>query len=198
MGTTGVPLGSPFDIPDFTISGALPPFLGISPVAGALMSPFATTLTRIAGKLCGSPARREIFKGLISYRQALATIGMDNGFQWLSGSFMEDIERLEARNPNDVDVVTFCHRPAGAKDDAAWRTFFGANIHLLDARMVKPVFKSDAYLVDLDTIPTNVVNQARYWFGLFSHRRDGLWKGMLQVPLAVTQDDSDASVMVGP
>src|SRR5437879_2933796 len=111
MGTTGRPLGPPFDIPDFTISGALPPFLGITPVTGALMSPFSTTLTKIASKLCGSPARKEILKGLISYRQELASIGMDNGFQWLSGSFMEDIETLEARNPNDVDVVTFCHRP---------------------------------------------------------------------------------------
>jgi hypothetical protein len=198
MGTTGAPLGPLFDVPDFTISGAMPAFLGTSPTVSAFMSPFTTSLTRIATKLCGSPARKEIFRGLLAYRQELATIGMDGGFQWLSGSFMEDIESRESRNPNDIDVVTFCHRPTTAKDDVAWQPFFAANVRLFDARLVKPVFKADAYLVDLDTEPTNVVNQARYWFGLFSHRRDGLWKGLLQVPLVVTQDDADASVLVTP
>lgn len=145
----------------------MPPYLGVTPTVSAFMSPFPTSLSRIANKLCGSPARKEIFRGLLAYRQELATIGMDTGFQWLSGSFMEDIENLESRNPNDIDVVTFCHRPIPAKDDAAWTPFFAANVRLFDARLVKPVFKADAYLVNLDTDAGNVVNQARYWFGLF-------------------------------
>ena len=198
MGAIGPPIGRLFDIPDFTISGVLPPYLGMTPANGAAMSPYQTTLARIAGKLCGSPERKEIFRGLIAYRQQLADIGLSDGFQWLSGSFMEDIEGLETRHPNDVDVVTFCHRPPGAGDDVAFGAFFAAHRHLLDARLVKPAFKCDSYLVDLNMPPTNVVNQARYWFGLFSHRRGGLWKGMLQIPLSVTQDDADASVMVGP
>jgi hypothetical protein len=48
---------------------------------------------------------------------------------------------------------------------------------------VKAAFKCDAYFVDLSTEPASVVDQARYWFGLFSHRREGQWKGMLQVSL---------------
>ena len=63
---------------------------------------------------------------------------------------------------------------------------------------MKPIFKCDVQFVDLDTQSENVVNLTRFWFGLFSHRRGGLWKGLLQVPLAVTQDDADASIMVGP
>lgn len=198
MGTHGASFGPPFNIPDFTISGILPPYLGPTPTDGALMSPYETTLARIASKLCGSEERKEIFRGLLSYRRQLATIGFTVGFQWLSGSFIEDIENLETRHPKDVDVVTFCHRPTGSADDADWRAFFMANTKLLAPSLVKPIYKCDAYFVDLNTIPENVVNQARYWFGLFSHRRTGLWKGLLQVPLAVTQDDADASQLVGP
>jgi hypothetical protein len=198
MGTAGAPLGPLFDIPDFTISGVLPPFLGTTPTVPANMSPYTTTLARIASKPCGSNERKEIFRGLLRHRQELANIGLNDGFQWLSGSFMEDIEGLEKRHPKDVDVVTFCHRPAAAADDAAWQAFTAAHVRLLTSPLVKPAFKCDAYFVDLNTAPANVVNQARYWFGLFSHRRGGLWKGLLQVPLVVTQDDADASVMVGP
>jgi hypothetical protein len=198
MGPIGLPPGPPFDIPGFTISGILPPFLGPTPIDGALMSPYETTLTRIAHKLCASDERKAIFRGLVQYRQQLANIGFTNGFQWLSGSFLEDIETLETRHPNDVDLVTFFHRPAVATADPDWQAFVAANVNLLARQLVKPVYKCDAYFVDLNTTPTNVVNQARYWFGLFSHRRTGLWKGLLQVPLSVTQDDADASNVVGP
>jgi hypothetical protein len=198
MGPAGAPLGPPFDIPDFTLSGVLPPFLGTTPTVRAAMSPYETTLTRIAQKLCGSDQRREIFRGLLRYRRELSNIGVVGGLQWLSGSFMEDIETLEKRHPNDVDVVTFVHRPVAVADDAAWQGFIQANIALFVPPFVKPTFRCDPYFVELGTAPENVVNQARYWFGLFSHRRGGLWKGLLQIPLAVTQDDVDASALVGP
>jgi len=199
MGTPGAPLGTPpFDIPDFTISGILPPYLGPTPTNGALMSPYETTLSRVARKLCGSNERKDIFRGLLRYRQELSTLGFTDGFQWLSGSFMEDIENLEMRHPKDVDLVTFCHRPMAVAGDADWQAFTVANVNLLLWQFVKPVYKCDAYFVDLNTAPANVVNQARYWFGLFSHRRTGLWKGLLQIPLAVTRDDTEASQLVRP
>jgi hypothetical protein len=75
MGSPGVPLGPPFDIPDFNHSGILPPFLGSTPTEQALMSPFETTLTRVAGKLCKSNERKEIFRGLLKYRKELAKLG---------------------------------------------------------------------------------------------------------------------------
>lgn len=106
--------------------------------------------------------------------------------------------RLEKRHPRDVDLTTFVYRPLASTDDATWRAFVATNINLLTGHVVKAVYKCDAYFVDLNTAPLNVVNQTRYWFGLFSHQRTGLWKGLLQVPLAVTQDDDDASIMVGP
>jgi hypothetical protein len=195
MATPGAPVGPPFDIPDFTISGVLPPYMGPSPTNGALMSPYRTTLTRIAQRMCATPQRQMIFQGLLDFRRLLATIGIQDGIQWLSGSFMEDIETLDSRPPRDVDVVTFFRRPQQfINDDAAWLAFLQPHLALLDHDAVKAQYHCDTFFVDVTTDPFNVVDRSRYWFGLFSHRRGGLWKGMIEVPLLVSQDDTDATV----
>lgn len=196
MAAAGAPLGPPFDIPDFTISGVLPPYVG-SPLNPASMSPYETSLTRIANKLCASDERRTIFRGLLQYRQALNGVGVTNGFQWLSGSFLEDIENIESRPPGDIDIVTFVHRPPGM-DDAAVQAMVAANQNIFVPPQAKATYKCDAYFVDLDMLPEAIVAQTRYWFGLFAHRRTGIWKGLLQLPLPLTQDDIDASGIVGP
>jgi hypothetical protein len=185
-------------IPAFTISGVLPPFLGTTPADPAAMSPYRATLIEVAGTMCGTDARKEIFRGLLAYRQALDGIGITTGFQWLSGSFLEDIETLESRPPADVDLVTFCHRPPGAQAQADWNALLAANAALFEPPQIKAAFRCDAYFVDMDIPPWAVVSQSRYWFGLFAHRRGGLWKGLLEIPLAVSNDDTDAAVMVQP
>jgi len=157
-----------------------------------LMSPYPTSLKQIATKLCFSTQRKEIFRGLLRYRQQLESLGLVVGFQWLSGSFMEEIEMLEARDPRDIDVITFCHRPASVADDAAWQAFLASNMAFVDPLAVKAAFNCHVFFVDLNIEPLSIVDQTRYWFGLFSHRRGGLWKGMLQVPLSVSADDADA------
>ena len=183
-------------IPDFNVSGVLPPYVGSSPGDFAAMSPYAASLVEIANKMCASNERKAIMRGLLEYRQQLATVGLQTGFQWLSGSFMEDIETLESRPPNDIDLVTFMHRPDAVRADPAWREFVEANMPLLDPRRVKATFRCDGYVVGLDEDPTGIISQTTYWLGLFSHRRGGLWKGMLQVPLAVSAEDADALALV--
>lgn len=183
-------------IPDFTDSGVLPPYLGPTPAAIAEMSPYPASLVEIANKMCASNERKAIMRGLLDYRQQLATIGLQEGFQWLSGSFMENIETLESRPPKDIDLVTFVHRPAAVQADPDWHAF--VNQPLLNPKQVKATFQCHCYFVDLDSDPTGIVSQTRYWFGLFSHRRGGLWKGMLQLSLAVSADDTDALALVTP
>jgi len=190
------PVGPPFDIPPFNISGVLPPFLGPTPIEQALMCPYETTLAKIATNLCKSDERKEILRGLLAYRQQLAAIGFTTGFQWLSGSFMEDIETLETRPPNDVDVVTFTTMPPAVKTATDWAAFHAAHPDELDSQRAKAKYKCDAYFVDVRFGPNYIIDQTRYWFGLFSHRRNGIWKGLLQIPLVVTQDDADASKLV--
>lgn len=99
------------DIPPFTSSGALPPFLGGNPAVQAKMSPYSTTLVKLVDRFASSNVRKEILKGYLDHRAALLNLGI-TGFQWLDGSFLEDIEALESRPPGDIDLVTFVWRPA--------------------------------------------------------------------------------------
>ena len=162
------------------------------------MSPYPVSLAAIASNMCASNERKKLMRGLLRYRQQLATLGLQKGFQWLSGSFMEDIETLESRHPQDIDLVTFVHRPAAVRADADWRTFISMHQSLLNRKQAKAAFQCDCYFVELDADPTDIVSLTRYWFGLFSHRRGGLWKGMLEVPLSVSSDDTDALALVTP
>lgn len=181
------------------MSGVLPPYLGTTPTISSAMSPYAATLTEIAEKLCGTDARKKILRGLITFRQELNAIGLNDGFQWVSGSFLEDIEVIEKRDPRDVDVVTFLRRPTDAKELQDWINFVELHSKLLLERdAVKANYSCDHYVVDMTTDTASVVSQARYWFGLFTHRRTGLWKGLLQVPLAVSADDAEALELVKP
>lgn len=68
------------EIPDFTISGVLPPFLGKTPIIPAAMSPYSTTLARVAGKLCGTNERKEILRGLIAIAKSWLTSALTKGF----------------------------------------------------------------------------------------------------------------------
>lgn len=46
-------------------------------------------------------------------------------------------------------------------------------------------------MVSLGMPPVGVVDHARFWFGLFSHRRsDDAWKGMVQIDLGTAADDA--------
>lgn len=184
-------------IPPLELSGILPPYVG-SATLSANMSPYSTSLVEVAERFCRTDPRKTIFGGLLDYRRRLNDIGFNRGMQWLSGSFLEDVERLESRMPNDIDVVTFAHVPEGINDVEALRSFIAKNEAWLAPKNVKSTFKVDSQLVNLDIDPKAVVDQTRFWFGLFSHRRNGLWKGLLQVSLAVSADDEEAARLVAP
>jgi hypothetical protein len=67
-----------------------------------------------------------------------------------------------------------------------WREFGRINrTTLFNNKYCKDTYKVDAFYVDLHTSPHLVADNARYWFGLFSHQRATyLWKGCLQVDLS--------------
>jgi hypothetical protein len=99
-----------------------------------------------------------------------------SGFQWLDGSFLEDIEKTERRDPGDIDIVSFVRFPAWATaDQGSWDRFAQSNAGLFD-RVAKVTFGCDSYFVDLDLDAEDIVASTRYWFGLFSPR-NGLRSG---------------------
>lgn len=178
-------------IPPFNLSGVLPPYTGASPIDPAGLSPFDTSMRELAEALGTTADRANILRGFIALRDQLRALGITEGYQWCAGSFCEDIEKLQGRSPNDVDVVTFFVRPVHRDDDLAWSNFVLANIGLFDANQTKVAFKCDAYFVDANSPLPAMIAQVTYWHGLFGHQRvSHLWKGMLKIPLI--SDDAEA------
>lgn len=180
-------------IPAFDISGVLPPYLGPNPAISAIRSPYQSDILELVQRFATSKERATILHGLLDYRAALATAGLGDGFQWLDGSFVENIESTERRPPGDIDAVTFFRRPPQHREITDWLPFWQTIKHLFDPKLSKANFQCDAYPVDLDAPSNGIVNQTGYWFGLFSHKRvSHQWKGMVEIPLVVGQLDTDA------
>lgn len=172
-------------IPDFSINGVLPPYVGARGPGDSpeKMSPYQATPLEVVDKLGTSSNRRDILVKWLNHRSEIGQIGFVDGFQWLDGSFVEEKE------PNDLDVVTFTARPSAAQDNLQLSSVIRANAHLFSRGPVKSAFRLDSFFIDLNGSPKTLVNSSRYLLGLFSHRRDDdLWKGMLHVSLDPSGD----------
>lgn len=135
-----------------------------------------------------SKERREILKGLINLREQLHVAGIVQGFQLLDGSFMEDVENSQQRPPNDIDVLTvFWGFPIDQQEK-----FARTNPELIDHDKVQEVYRTDHYFLDAEFKPETTVASSQYWYGLFSHRRDGVWKGMVRIELGTANIDRQA------
>ena len=169
-------------IPEFNHSFVLPPFVG-EQITQAQGSPYHVTALELVQRFATSPERAVILCGLLDYRVELRSLGFAEGFQWLDGSFVENVEAHQSRPPKDVDVVTFAHAPAGlsATDIQA---MMDANPDVFVKERCLKRFCCDPMVVNLGKRPEKLVQDVRYWYGLFSHRRgDHVWKGILQLPL---------------
>lgn len=173
-------------VPAWTASGVLPPILGDDSTSKD-RSPYDVVLSEFVSTFGTSHRRCEILDGLLRYRAALRQSGMTEGFQWLGGSFVEDIELLESRSPNDIDVVTFFNLDYDgqvAAVSAAPELFTEDNTYLKDHFLV------DGYYVSLGNEPTLLVHDANYWGSLWAHRRDAVWKGFLRINLDTNDDEA--------
>lgn len=169
-------------IPHWNAQGVIPPINELNPTSVA-RSPYQATLADFVSRFAVTPARIEIVRGFLEYRLALHNAGFVSGFQWLDGSFLENTERLEGREPRDIDVVTFLHTPNNL-------AITPDTLRLFDHDEVKHQFKVDGYSVELDQIsPRELVSWSAYWYSLWSHRRNQLWKGYIQVELTPADEN---------
>lgn len=149
----------------------------------AEVSPYRTSMAELVEKFAHLHGRRQLLAGLLQYRIDLAKLGFVRGFQWLDGSFSEDVETSQDRSPADIDLVTFAYSPNGMASHEVLE-LMNANPTLFVAVRAKAAYGCDAFVLPLDKSPENLVKRAAYYFNLFSHRRgDHVWKGLLQVPL---------------
>jgi len=161
-------------IPPFTVDGILPPFIGAGGPGGPGqdLSPYQASAEEVVTTFGVSPNRRDILERWLDHRARLRAIGLDRGFQWLDGSF------IEQKEPNDLDIVTFLHRPQNAVLQADWSALVNANLPILLRADLKQNFRLDAEFVDLNGNAEFAIDMTRYYALLFSHRRpDYLWKG---------------------
>lgn len=179
-------------IPAWNMSGVIPPIRPGQPGHSSDRSPYLAQLTSVVDKFSFSQERQEILRGFLAYRAALHSLGVISGFQWIDGSFLEDIEAQESRPPKDIDVVTYFYLPAGETQ----LSLIAKAGNLFDKKHVKETHHVDAYQNVLGgPLSSSLVRRVSYWYSMWSHRRDGTWKGFIEVDLA-PHEDAPASVIL--
>lgn len=174
-------------IPPFDHNNVLPPHLG-NPTDPTHLSPYSCTILELCHQFSTSANRIQILKNFIVFRQKMNFFGIIYGFQWLDGSFMENIEASERRPPSDLDVVTFY---GGLSMD--YQNNIKVNFpEFSNPTLAKDIFLLDHYGVDYSFNPDVTVEQTRYWVQLFTHNRFGIWKGILKLSLNTPIDDQNA------
>ena len=177
----------PNPIPVFDHNLVLPPHLG-DPVDRGQLSPYPCTTLDLCQRLGTTPERRAILGKFLDFRERLRNEGLTNGFQWLDGSFLEDIETKESRPPRDIDVVTVYWGY-----DLPFQAQLLADFpEVANPALSKANFSVDHYPFDAGFDPAVTLEWTRYWILFFSHDRLGVWKGMLRIELDTPADDAAA------
>lgn len=174
-------------IPDFDHNNVIPPHLG-NPTEPSHLSPYECSILDLCHKFAFSKDRIEILKGLVKFRQRINENGIIYGFQWLDGSFLENIEKSENRPPNDLDIITFF----GGLTSENQSLIIASFPEFADSILSKNSFKLDHYPVDYSYHPYFTVERTRYWIQLFTHKRNGIWKGILRLSLNTPIEDQYA------
>lgn len=163
--------------------GLIPPIDDSDPTSPH-RSPYRVSLTQFVQIFAISLDRCAILAGYLSHRAELHRLGLVEGFQWVNGSFSENIELIERRPPGDVDVVTY----------AAISNEFLDSLEPEDQRLltdhdwIKETFKVDFYAQSLTDDPEFLVEISAYWYSIWSHRRSKQWKGFLTIDLDPAND----------
>ncbi|MBR1466875.1 MAG: hypothetical protein IJ607_11040 [Bacteroidaceae bacterium] len=164
-------------IPDFDHNNVLPPYIG-NAVNPKNMSPYPCDILEFCQHFATSQARIAILKGYVHFRLSCVANGI-TGSQWIDGSFVENVEVSESRDPHDVDVVTLMKLTPGFNEQQLLAAFPEFANHKLSLQN----YKVDHYPFIINLTPELTIQQSKYWNLLFGHNRRGVWKGMLEIPL---------------
>ena len=183
------PTGETDTLPPFTLwdsDGFIPP-IGSSDSTSSNRSPYYVSMYELVEDFGHTQARQRLLNGFLDYRAELREAGLVRGFQWVNGSFLEDVETREMRDPDDIDVVTFFHLPDGHNEE----TLYHAHQSIFDQSATKSKYAVDSHYVCLNTERMEyIINGSTYWYSLWSHTREGRWKGYLRIDLAGDDDES--------
>jgi hypothetical protein len=190
-------------VPAFDGRGLLPPFLGADETTPS-RSPYQSSMVELVARLGTTPVRLNLIYGLLQYREMLHRFGYINGMQLVDGSFVENVEVRENRDPGDIDVFSFLVRPIRYRNDPAlWKAsgFVEWTGEIADRNKNKIRFTLDTCAIAVDQQgPLGIIRETIYWYSLFSHRRTTHdWKGFLYIPLNPVDDAAAKNAIVsGP
>lgn len=180
-------------IPKWTMAGVLPPIKPGLQGNAADRSPYIVTMSALIERFSTSLERNNILLGLLNFRQEIYNAGLNIEFQWIDGSFTEDVETLESRAPRDIDAVSFISIPQGVNQQALLSSYG----QLFDHDYVKNHYHVDSYFEVLgNSLEARQVRKIAYWYSMWSHRRNEQWKGYLQIPFNPIED-SNARLLLG-
>ena len=161
-------------------------------------------MTELLAALGTTPVRQNLLLGLIKYRELLGSFGYTSGIQFIDGSFVEDVETREARDPGDIDVFSFLMQPAQYVGNiAVWQTtgFPQWAGEIVNRSLNKQRYQLDTYGMVVDQSgPLGMMNATIYWYSLFSHKKVAQdWKGFVRISLNPADDQiALASIVSGP
>ena len=166
-------------LPKHRPDGTLPPHVGERMFLRLPCSPYEISMRDMKRLFVTSERRERLFEGLVSMRRDLARIGVTDGFQWVAGSFVEK----GAREPKDIDVVTFFLMPESWNDRASRERVMSDNENLFVRKRSLETYGADSYLVRL-AMRSAMFRELVLWYALYGHDRHTLaWKGFVELDL---------------
>lgn len=171
-------------IPDFDHNHVLPPHLG-NPTRIEHLSPYECTTLELCQRFSNTKERIRILKEFLRFRGKMDDLGIITGFQWIDGSFVENIEFTESRSPRDLDLVTFYGGLSSDKMISIKEIF----PEFSNPRLSKSNYSIDHYPCDYTFSPLTTVQNTLYWTQLFTHKRNNVWKGILSLQINTREDD---------
>jgi len=155
----------PTGIPEWNALGALPPIPEEGPDTAATRSPYVAVMSEVVNRFAITADRVTLLDGLLRYRAALYQAGITSGFQWLDGSFVEDVELRQKRAPRDIDTVIFVHLSPAIEQAGPNASGIGT---LFDRAYLKTHYLLDAYFFELGKpLDAQTIRYIAYWYGFF-------------------------------
>ena len=161
-------------------------------------------MSELVSTLGGTPERCNLLYSLLQYRGLLHSFGYVDGVQFIDGSFVENVETREGRDPRDIDIFSFLIRPVQYHgNDPLWQStgFPQWTGEIVNQSLNKQRYQLDTYAIAVDQAgPLQLMNETIYWYSLFSHKRvTQEWKGFVAVQLNASDDQAALSAIIsGP
>ena len=167
-------------------SGLLPAFHPAD-FTGSTRSPYFATLDDLLSIFGGTNARLTPFSSFLDYRQRLHQVDVIQGYQWLAGSLVEDIESRQSRASGDLDLVTYYRVPDSTDEASLFNQY--ADIFPPDAvRRRRSIY---AYFVPRNAMEPPLIERYHdYWHDLWSHTGRGEPKGFVYLDLSPSNDST--------